>query len=181
MYGMVNRAIQDMVESSHGSEAWERILERADVDIDVFVSSQGYPDQLTYSLLHAASEELNVPAEKILEAFGVHWIVNTAQQGYGDMMASGGSNLREFLINLPNFHARLSMIFPHLAPPEFACSDLEEKSIRMHYRSGRAGLAPFVRGLFLGLGHLFDTSVTVEHPVAKSDGADHDEFVVRWS
>jgi hypothetical protein len=180
MYGMVNRAVQGMVESGHGMETWERIKARAGVDIDVFVSSEGYPDELTYQLVGAASEELDVPASQVLEQFGIYWIINTAQKGYGDMMASGGGTLREFLLNLPVFHARLSMIFPHLAPPEFACSQIEERSVRMHYLSSRAGLAPFVRGLFLGLGQLFETPVMVEQVADKATGADHDEFIVRW-
>lgn len=180
MYGMVNRAIQQMVESGYGSEVWERIKQRAGVDIDVFVPSEGYSDSVTYGLVGAASEELGVPPAQILEQFGTYWIVKTAQQGYGDMMASGGRTLGEFLINLPNFHARLSMIFPHLAPPEFECSDILERSVRMHYRSNRPGLAPFVRGLFQGLGQMYDTPVTVEQIADKAAGADHDEFVVRW-
>lgn len=180
MYGMVNRSIQEMVETSRGPEVWERILERAGVDIDVFVSSEGYPDSVTYSLVGAASEELDVTVDEILQQFGMHWIVQTAQRGYGDMMASGGSSLGEFLVNLPNFHARVSIVFPHLDPPEFACSEIQERSIRMHYRSRRAGLAPFVRGLFLGLGQMFHTPAAVEHAVAKDKGADHDEFIVRW-
>lgn len=95
-------------------------------------------------------------------------------------MASGGDTFREFMLNLPNFHARLSMIFPHLQPPEFACSDVEERSLRLHYQSHRAGLAPFVRGLITGLGQLFDTVVEVTHAADKSAGADHDEFIIRW-
>lgn len=180
MYGMVNRAIQEMVETSHGPERWERILQRAGVDVEVFISNEGYPDALTYSLVGAVSEELAIPAEQVLEQFGVYWIVETAQRGYGDMMASGGTSLREFLINLPTFHDRLSTAFPHLSPPEFQCSDIEERSVRMHYKSGRAGLAPFVRGLFLGLGQLFNTPVSVEHAVSKGVGGDHDEFIIRW-
>jgi hypothetical protein len=180
MYGMVNRSIQDMVETQHGTEVWARILERAGVDIEVFVSSEGYPDEITYGLVAAASAELGVPASRVLEDFGVHWIMKTARHGYGDMMASGGNNLREFLVNLPNFHARLSMIFPHLAPPEFACEEIDERSVRMHYRSERAGLAPFVHGLFLGLSQMYETPVSVEHVVDKGAGAEHDEFIVRW-
>ena len=95
-------------------------------------------------------------------------------------MTSSGTTFREFLVNLPNFHARLSMIFPHLQPPEFACSDVEEHSLRLHYHSHRAGLAPFVRGLIVGLGQLFDTAVEVTQATDKSSGADHDEFIIRW-
>ncbi len=96
------------------------------------------------------------------------------------MMASGGNNLREFLVNLPNFHARLSMIFPHLAPPEFACEEIDGRTIRMHYRSDRAGLAPFVRGLFIGLSQMYETPASVEHVADRGAGAEHDEFIIRW-
>ena len=180
MYGMVNKAIEEMVISAHGDETWERIKRKAGVEVEVFISSEGYPDELTYSLVSAASDVLGLPAEVVLEAFGVHWIVETAQKGYGDMMAAGGSTLREFLLNLPQFHDRVSMIFPYLKPPEFACSDIQERSVRMCYRSGRDGLAPFVVGLFKGLGELYNTPVQITHVVRRADGAAQDEFVVEW-
>ena len=180
MYGMVNRALQDLVVTAYSPQTWDAIAQRANVDVDIFVSSEGYPDAMTYSLIGAASDELKIPVDQLLEQFGVHWIVITAQRGYGDMMASGGSTLREFLLNLPVFHARLSIIFPHLAPPEFACSDIRERAVRMHYRSERPGLAPFVKGLFLGLGQMYDTPVSVEQVAEKAAGADHDQFEVSW-
>ncbi len=180
MYGMVNRAIEEMVISAHGAEVWEQIKQKANVDEDVFVSTEGYPDAMTYSLVGAASEVLQTPAPVILEAFGKHWILRTAQEGYGDMMAAGGKTLREFLVNLPDFHSRVSMVLPHLAPPRFYCSLLEEHSVHVHYQSHRAGLAPFVTGLFKGLGERFATAVEIEQIADKTAGADHDEFVVRW-
>lgn len=180
MYGMVNRAIEEMVTSGFGEEAWEKIKERAGVDVEVFISSEGYSDQITYGLVGAASEVLGLSQEKVMEAFGEYWILETTKRGYSDLMASGGSTLKEFLLNLPNFHARLSMIFPHLAPPEFAVSNVGEKSLTLHYMSNRAGLTPFMRGLIVGLGKMFETPVEVELAVAKTSGADHDEFFVQW-
>jgi hypothetical protein len=57
---------------------------------------------------------------------------------------------------------------------------VDENSLRLHYRSHRAGLAPFVRGLIVGLGQMFDTAADVVQMADKSSGADHDEFLVRW-
>ena len=180
MYGMVNRAIEEMVTTRFGADTWSAVKERANVDIDVFISSEGYPDSITYGLVGAASQVLGLAPEKVMEAFGEYWILETTKRGYSDLMASGGASLREFLLNLPNFHARLSMIFPHLAPPQFEISDVGERSLRLHYISDRAGLAPFVKGLVQGLGQMFATPVQVELEVAKDAGADHDEFVVQW-
>ena len=181
MYGMVNKAVEDMVVRSHGEPVWEQIKARAGVDIDVFMSNESYSDDVTYNLVGAASEVLKVPAEEILIGFGEHWVLHTAQEGYGGLMSAGGKNLPEFLRNLPNFHSRVSMIFPKLNPPRFECSDITDRSLQLHYFSHRQGLAPFVVGLMQGLGKLFKTPVSVRLVKSVGQGAEHDVFEVTWT
>ena len=112
--------------------------------------------------------------------FGEHWIVSTARDGYGDLMDAAGKTLPEFLQNLPNFHSRVVLIFPHLQPPKFVCTDVQSESLTLHYYSHRAGLTAMVLGMMRGLGKMFDTPVSAELVVSKANGADHDEFLVRW-
>jgi hypothetical protein len=180
MYGMVNRSMEDMVVGQHGEEMWERIKARAGVDVDVFISNDGYPDSITYDLVGAASVELGVAADVILVAFGEHWVMHTALGNYGDMMRAGGRTLREFLLNLPMFHTRVSLMFPDLKPPIFECSHQQERSLHLHYRSARAGLDHFVVGLVRGLGQMFQETVTIDVVANRSRGDDHDVFLVRW-
>ena len=45
-------------------------LIKAGVDVEVFMSNEGYPDEITYSLVAAASEVLRTPAEQILAWLG---------------------------------------------------------------------------------------------------------------
>ena len=180
MYGMVNRALEDMVTEQFGEDTWERIKAAAGVEIDVFITNEGYPDELTYRLAAAASTLLGQPVPVLLEAFGMHWVLKTAREGYGDLMDAHGRTLPEFLLNLPNFHTRVSLIFPYLEPPRFACSDVSAQSLRLHYYSHRAGLTPFVRGLLQGLGQMFATPITIEQEADRATGADHDIFHVSW-
>lgn len=180
MYGMVNRAVQDMVCSMHGEEMWEKIKGRAGVDVDVFLSNESYSDDLTYKLVAAASELSGAPPEQILEAFGKHWVLKTAREGYGELMKAGGKNLREFLVNLPNFHTRVVMIYPKLQPPRFEVSDEQERSLHLHYHTHRPGLVPFVLGLIEGLGEMFSTPARAKLLKSREQGADHDEFLVEW-
>ena len=56
MYGLVNKAVVDLVVSKFGEDTWNAIKKKAEVDIDVFVSMDGYPDELTYKLVGAASD-----------------------------------------------------------------------------------------------------------------------------
>jgi Haem-NO-binding len=181
MYGMVNKAVEDLVVKNFGAEKWVAIKEKAGADVDVFLSNEGYPDKLTYDLVGAASEVLGIPARDILIAFGEHWILHTARDGYGSMMEANGRSLPEFLQNLPSFHTRVAMIFPDLQPPRFSCSDVTENSLMLHYHSHRPGLSDFVVGLLQGLGKMFNTPAVVEITERKDDGADHDVFLVRWS
>jgi len=180
MYGMVNKAVEDMVIMHHGETLWEQIKSKAGVDVEVFMSNEGYTDDITYSLVGAASEVLKLPPEQILLGFGEHWVLHTAQEGYGGLMRAAGRTLPEFLRNLPNFHSRVSMIFPKLQPPRFECRDITDRSLKLHYFSHRQGLAPFVIGLMHGLGKMFHTPVTVRQVEAKGPAADHDVFEVTW-
>jgi len=181
MYGMVNKAVEDMVCTQFGEAVWDEIKSRAGVDIDVFMSNEAYPDEMTFQLVGAASEVLKLPTERILEAFGEHWVLHTANEGYGGLMQAGGRSLPEFLSNLPGFHSRVKMLFPDLRPPSFECTDVTENTLTLHYRTHRAGLVHFVIGLMQGLGKLFNTPVTVRLAESKEQGADHDIFEVKWS
>ena len=181
MYGLVNKAVQDLVCSRFGEETWQAIKQKAKVDDAMFVSMEAYPDQVTYSLVGAASEVLKLTPDEILKAFGEHWILYTAREGYGDVLRMGGSSFLSFVQNLDNLHARVGLSFPELRPPEFRCSDIEPGSVRLHYYSTREGLGAMVIGLLEGLGKMFNTELTIEHAAQRSEGADHDEFLIRWS
>lgn len=180
MYGMVNQAIEQMVCETHGEAAWEKIKEMAGIDVEVFISNEGYPDDYTYQLVAAASELSQTPAEEILEAFGEHWVLRTAVEGYGDLMHAGGDSLKDFLVNLPNFHTRVVMIYPKLQPPSFRVSDVGDHSLLLHYHTHREGLAHFVVGLVKGLGKMFQTPARIVQTEFRARGADHDIFAVTW-
>ena len=180
MYGMVNKAVEDMVCMHHGEAVWEQIKAKAGVEADVFFGNEPYPDEITYRLVAAGSEVLKLPPEQILEAFGEHWVLHTAQDGYGGLMRAAGKSVPEFLANLPNFHTRVSMIFPKLQPPRFKTSEITARSLKLHYVTHRPGLTPFVVGLLQGLGKMFKTPLKVRLAEAKAQGADHDVFLVEW-
>lgn len=180
MYGIVNKAIEDLVKHNFGEEKWDAIKKRSGVDIDFFLSNEPYDDDITYKLAGAVADEMNMTVGQVLEAFGEWWILKTGKEKYGGLMAAGGNNLKEFLINLPLFHNRIMLIYPKLTPPEFKVSDVLEKSIHVHYFSKRVGLQEFVRGLLSGLGKMYETAVEIELLETRDDGKDHEIFKVSW-
>jgi hypothetical protein len=181
MYGIVNKAIEELVTENFGAEKWELIKERSGVDIDLFISNEPYDDDVTFKLAVAASVEMKITVSAVLEAFGEWWILRTGKEKYGYLLESGGDSLREFLINLPLFHNRVMMIYPKLTPPEFKISDVESTSLHVHYFSKRTGLKDFVTGLLLGLGKFYGCPVTLQLLESRDEGANHEIFKVSWS
>lgn len=178
MYGLVNKAVVDLVCSKFGEETWERIKEKAGVDDDVFVSLDPYPDDLTYRLVGAASEVLGITGAQVLEAFGEYWVLYTAKEGYGELLKASGKTLKDFLVNLDQMHARIAMSMPSLRPPKFNVGEGPDGSMILHYYSTRQGLAPMVVGLLKGLAQRFGEDVTVTLGRNRESGHDHDEFSI---
>lgn len=181
MYGLVNKALRDMVIQQCGEQGWEDVCGKAGADVSLFISNEPYPDALTYELVGSASERLGKTPAQLLTEFGRHWVLHTAGEGYGHLMQGGGHTLREFLLNLNHLHARVGLIFPALRPPRFECSAMEEESLILHHYTEREGLAPFVIGLIEGLCLRFELQARVTQVQNRDQGADHDAFLIDWS
>ncbi len=180
MYGLVNQGVRDLAVQLGGEQLWHQIKSIADVPHQAFVGMETYPDDVTYRLVEAASTVLGGSSNEVLHAFGRHWILYTARRGYGAMFDTMGRTLPEFLANLDAMHTRLSLTMPELQPPSFVCEQRGAGQIRLEYWSHRPGLAPMVLGLLDGLGDLYGVSVSVTHTITRTDGSDHDEFLIDY-
>ncbi len=180
MYGIVNKAIEELVIENFGVEKWEAIKEESGIDIDFFLSNEPYDDDVTFKLATAISHIMHISIEDVLTSFGEYWILKTGKEKYGGLMQAGGDNLKDFLINLPLFHNRVILIYPKLTPPEFKITDITESSLHVHYFSKREGLQEFMRGLLQGLGKLYEVAVSIELLQSRNDGDNHEIFKVSW-
>lgn len=180
MYGLVNKAIKDLVVTNHGEETWKEICRLSDFHDEEFIGMNPYPDKLTYDLVKNASMVLKADAAAILEAFGEYWILYTADEGYGDLMDLTGSTFVEFLGNLDMLHYRINNIMPELAAPQFSTRNETENSVELEYRSHRVGLVPMLYGLIKGLGKRFDLVVSTEQIQEKNEHNDCHVFLIKW-
>lgn len=109
MYGIVNKAIEDLITENFGKNVWLAVKKRSGIDVDFFLSNEPYDDDITFKLAIAVSEEVNMPINEVLGALGEWWVLRTTKENYSGMMQAGGNNLKEFLTNLPVFHKRLCL------------------------------------------------------------------------
>lgn len=178
MYGIVNRAIRDLLVNEYGEETWQEVCRRAEYSGEVFVGMQAYDDELTYRLVGASAEVLEISAEEVLKAFGRSWVEYTAQEGYGDLVRLAGSSTAEVLKNVDVLHSRVSLQYPELRAPSFQVTNHEGETLRLLYSSDRDGLSAMVVGLVEGLGQLFGEEVEVRLERPRAAASDCDEFVV---
>ena len=59
MYGLVNKAIRDLVVTNHGEDKWKEICRLSDFSDEEFIGMNPYPDKLTYDLVKNSSLVLN--------------------------------------------------------------------------------------------------------------------------
>jgi hypothetical protein len=180
MHGIVNKAIQGLVVENFGEDAWSKIKIKSGVSESVFISNQSYDDEITYKLAIAASEVLPLTLEQVLFAFGEYWILNTGVQHYGSLMKAGGKDLKEFLLNLPNFHSRVMLFYPDITPPEFKIKD-QSGDMVVKYYSTRPGLMDFMHGLISGLAKMYNETVQISVLEKKTDNQTHDTFLITWN
>lgn len=180
MYGIVNKAIEDLVIADYGAEKWALILKKSGIEESFFISNEPYDDEITFKLAQTIATEMNISLESVLISFGKWWVLKTTKDKYSGLIEAGGNNLREFLINLPILHNRVMLLYPKLTPPEFKISHLEENSLHLHYISKLEGLQEFVRGLIMGLGEMFETETTIELIASRNQGDKNEIFKIQW-
>lgn len=179
MYGLVNRAVEQLVISLRGEAGWRGVCAHANLSADGFVAMENYDDEITYRLVASVSERMGIPASDVLEGFGEYWITYTAAEGYGDMLNNCGSSLREFLGNLNDMHGRVESMFPQLRLPQFRVSNISDSEYLLHYASTRAGLTPFVIGLVKGLAKRFNQDIEIQLRLPRVTPQDEDIFFIR--
>jgi hypothetical protein len=180
MYGIVNRAIEDLVKEKFGDAKWDLVKEISGIHIDFFIGNESYDDDLTYKLVQGVSTAMKIPQDEVLESLGEWWVLRTGKEKYGSLLEAGGKNLHEFLIKLPVFHNRVMLIYPHLTPPDFHVQMDSERSALVHYHSKRIGLQHFVRGLLVGLGKMYNEMAFVEIIQSRDHGYSHEIFKISW-
>ncbi|XP_055923667.1 guanylate cyclase soluble subunit beta-1 [Eupeodes corollae] len=176
MYGFVNYALELLVLKHFGESIWEQIKKKAMVSMEgQFLVRQIYDDEITYNLIGAAVEILNIPADDILELFGKTFFEFCQDSGYDKILQVLGATPRDFLQNLDALHDHLGTLYPGMRAPSFRCTE-KDGTLRLHYYSERPGLEHIVIGIVKAVASkLHGVEVEIEIVKRKGDPIDEDE------
>jgi guanylate cyclase soluble subunit beta len=162
MYGMIHRAMRNMVHEELGEDAWLALEQKLNIGPMDLLTGKVYDDALTLDIISEAAARLNLSVDQCLIAFGKYWIRYADQGSLASVMNFTGQDLASFINNLDRLHLAVGAAMPDARLPAFATLSSDPGHLVVEYRSERVGFEPFVLGLFQGLMHRFHTSGQIE-------------------
>lgn len=179
MYGIVYKALKQFVIETHNEHLWDFISADSPVTFNAELMEQPYNDDATHYLASRMAACTNIPIAEVLYSFGRH-IIKVTQQQFPGIMAERGATLKDYLVNLPNYHNRIMLIFPELTPPEFKVSAITDDSLLFHYYTSTPGMKEFMRGYLTELAAVFNNKCTIQHLFTGNDERIEDVFKISF-
>lgn len=179
MKGVVFDLLNEMVEEKFGFEAWEKILELAELD-GIYVATETYADEELFKLVAAAESVSGIPAQDLVRTFGKYMLPGFAKAH--PVFFEGQQSLRDFLMTVDRvIHVEVRKLYPNAGLPSFDYGDeSEDKSkLIMYYKSPRK-LCALSEGLIEGAAEHFGQGYSLEHNVCMHKGADHCELKMEF-
>ncbi|XP_059085656.1 soluble guanylate cyclase 88E-like isoform X1 [Tigriopus californicus] len=146
MYGLLLQNMAEYIIKVYGDKQWQEIKTSLKIDRNEFATGDTFPEGQLIKMGKKALQVLQIKDEEFYEGMGVYFIELTRNLGYGVFLQNLGRYIRDFLLNLDNFHDYLKFTFPRMKAPSFFVEDETEKSIKLQYRSKRRGFHYYVQG-----------------------------------
>lgn len=177
MYGIIYVAIKDYAEATFNTDIWQSVLEHSGLSINLNTTELPYDEDKIYILAEALSAVTGTTLDDALFGMGFQ-VPTTTSQKYPEVMLSRGDSLKEYLLNLPAFHNRISLIYPELTPPEFRLTKIADNEMEIQYLYKRKDITAYVLGYLSGITHFFDKNGKVS--IITAEESRYLAFNISW-
>ena len=169
MKGIVFIVLSELVETQHGIEAWEEILQEVKPECEgVYISTASYPDDEMIKYVKAISKKLSLPSTEITKVFG-RYLFNELNDKYG-FFTKQCANLFEFLDSIENvIHKEVRKLYQDVNLPTIDCTVDSPNEMLMLYHSPRK-LCYLAEGLISGAADHFEEPIALTHEKCMHDG-----------
>ena len=154
----------ELIKTNFGEDKWREILKRSGLNnletYRKYVKGMDIDDDKAMEVVMVTTEILGITLEQAAEAFGEYWVCTYAPRFYGNIYKRF-KNIREFIEGMDEVHQEVTQLIPNSKPPRFEIEVIDDKSIKVHYKSERDMIAFYV-GLVKGLSKYFNTAVEVK-------------------
>ncbi|WP_395371051.1 heme NO-binding domain-containing protein [Komagataeibacter diospyri] len=159
MKGVVFNILEEVVEKNHGAEAWDELLDAANVG-GTYTSLGSYPDTDMLALVQAASAHLGITPAELLHRFGRD-AMPILKERYPALF-NAHPNSRSFILSVNSIiHPEVLKLYPGAICPHFQMKENADGTLDMTYSSQRH-LIDLAQGFILGAADVFGERATVE-------------------
>ena len=160
MKGVIFNLLEEVVVGSHGDDAWEGLLDAADLD-GAYTSLGNYEDEELLRLVSASAAELSLSEEAVLRWFGQQAIPRMAKRW--PAFFEPHTETLPFLRSLNSvIHPEVRKLYAGAHCPYFDYNSGSEGALLLGYRSERK-MCGLVHGFVLGVGDYYGQKLTIEH------------------
>ncbi|MCT4642408.1 MAG: heme NO-binding domain-containing protein [Bacteriovoracaceae bacterium] len=160
MKGIVFNIFQSFVEKNMGEDAWDEVLEEAQIEQDFFVAPETYEDKDFLTLVTHTIEKFKlVPSEaiRLFGNFSFPLLISKVPQFKEEFKSA-----KDFLKGLDSIiHVEVRKLLPGAKTPRFYHKERDDGSLELEYESDR-NLPDFVIGLIEGLGKHYKEEIKVQ-------------------
>ncbi len=178
MKGIIFNLLENVVTDEFGEDAWEKILEGADVD-GAYTAVGTYDHEELQQLVTSAATLLAKPEDDVVRWFGSSAMPLLAER-YKEFFAPHASTI-PFVLTLNDvIHPEVRKLFPGAYAPDFEFERIDEATLAVGYKSVR-DLCPFAEGLMQGAAAHYGQTVEIEQSQCKRRGDEKCVLVCRFS
>lgn len=156
--------LSDLVKEKFGADKWEKILELSDMGkgSNSFRYFVGFDimDTKAMEIVTNTCQVLGITAEQAADAFGDYWINVYAPRVFPKYY-NIYKTAKDFITGMDQIHKEVTENLENAHPPRFDVTDVNEKTIRVHYKSSR-NMIGFYIGLVKGIGRYFNTALSIK-------------------
>lgn len=148
MFGLLLRSIQAYLRGTFGPAVWARVLRAAGQPPEGFEPMLPYDARAVKRILAAAVQELNRPADAILEDVGTFLVADPGHRALRRLLRFGGAGFMDFLHSLEELPDRARLALPGLHLPQITLMQAAPGQVRLAVTGALPALLP------VGLGAL---------------------------
>lgn len=168
MHGSICCIVKKFVETNHGPEAWEAMLEHAGHKGLVLSPIGTYPDEAVFALIGAGCELLQVELEDLLRVLGR--FAGPELIGFAGTMLHPDWKTFELLSNVESLiHRTIRMQNPTAQPANIQAFRLSDDEAQIVY-SSRRGLCTLAHGIIEGIADFYKENISVREVTCAKQG-----------
>lgn len=160
MKGITIDCLKKLVTDNYGADRWKEIALKAGVAADRnFKHDEDIADELVLNLFAKTCEVGNLTMEQACDAYGAYWVGSYMLSVYPEFYV-GVKSTKEFLLKLDTIHATMTERMKNARPPRHSYGWIDDKTLRMSYKSHRDLLVLFI-GAIKGVAKHFQEEIQV--------------------